>query len=257
MILVVDVGNTNITIGVYEGDSLKCHWRLTSKIARTEDELLLTLKLLFDIERIGFDEISGICLGSVVPAVSTIFTRFVEKRLPVRFVEVNSDLHTGLTIKYENPRAVGADRICNAVAGFKRFGGPLIIVDFGTATTFDVISKNAEYLGGAIAPGLESAATSLHLLAAKLPAVDLKFPKSLIGVTPEGSMQSGLMYGGAEMVEGMVRRFKKLLGEHTRTIATGGLANSLLSELPSVESVEPFLTLEGLREIYSMNAGGD
>ncbi len=250
MILVMDVGNTNITIGIYDGERLRCSWRVTSKIARTEDEVWLVLKVLCDSENIPLDAFDGLALGSVVPAVSTIIRRMVRKRMAVNFVEVSSEIDTGLKILYENPAAVGADRICNAVAGFERYGGPLIIVDFGTATTFDVVSEREEYLGGIIAPGLESAVMSLHRAAAKLPEVDLKFPPGLIGTTTETSIQSGLMYGGAELVEGLIKRLKSELGEHTRVIATGGLAQVLIPELPSVEKVEPNLTLDGLHLIY-------
>lgn len=254
MILVIDVGNTNITMGIYQNDRLKWHWRLTSKIARTEDEVWLVLKVLCESVGLHLSDIKGLALGSVVPSVSTLFFRLVEKRLPVRFLEVSSNIKTGLVIKYEDPRAVGADRICNSVAGYHLKGGPLVIVDFGTATTFDVVSEKAEYLGGIIAPGLESAAGSLHRFAAKLPQVDLKFPPNLIGNTTETSIQAGLMYGGAEMVEGLIRRLKRKLGESTHVIATGGLASVLLPELPSVESVEPYLTLDGLHRLYKMNA---
>lgn len=253
MVLVVDVGNTNITCGVFKENQLITHWRLSSKISRTEDEIWLKLKVLCDLENIDLQQITGLALGSVVPSITTLFTRLVEKRLSVKFIEMGPDIKTGITIRYDTPGAVGADRICNAVAGFHKFGGPLIIVDFGTATTFDVISAGAEYLGGIIAPGLESAATSLHIMAAKLPAVDLKFPPALIGTTPESSMQSGIMYGGAEMVEGVIKRLRAEMGARTHVIATGGLASILLPELPSVNAVEPDLTLEGLYRVYQLN----
>jgi len=254
MILVVDVGNTNITVGIYQQDRLTYHWRLASKIARTEDEVWLMLKVLCESEAVEMAGIQGLALGSVVPEVSTLFRRLIEKRMPVKFVEVSSETECGLRILYENPRAVGADRICNAVAGYRKYGGPLVVVDFGTATTFDVISERAEYLGGIIAPGLESASKSLHHAAAKLPQVDLQFPPSLIGRNTETSIQSGLMYGGAEMVEGLIKRLKKELGSSCSVVATGGLASILLPELPSVDRVEPYLTLEGLYMIYQMNA---
>ncbi len=253
MILVIDVGNTNITLGLYERGELKEHWRLSSKIARTEDEFWIFIRTLCDSANIDARAITGIALGSVVPSDTTLVRRLVESRLPVHLVEVTSDINLGITIRYENPHAVGADRICNAVAGFRKYGGPLVIVDFGTATTFDVISAEAEYLGGIIAPGLESAVSSLHRFAAKLPEVDLSFPASLIGTNTEMSMQAGLMYGGAEMVEGLIRRVKEELSDKTRVIATGGLASVLLPELPSVESVESRLTLDGLYQIYMLN----
>ena len=254
MILVIDVGNTNITIGFFREGKLTKHWRLTSTTARTEDEIWVYIKMICLTEDINIDEVEGIAISSVVPTVSTAIARLNEKHLNVRMVEVSSEIDTGLVIKYENPRAVGADRICNAVAGFAEFGGPLVIVDFGTATTFDLVSENAEYLGGIIAPGLESAVASLHRAAAKLPQVDLAFPSKLIGVTTETSIQAGIMYGGADMIEGMIRRLKeKELSSKTRFIATGGLAELLMPELPSVEAVCPMLTLDGLVQIYQRN----
>ncbi len=253
MILVLDVGNTNITLGVYENGLLKCHWRLSSKIARTADEIWIMIKALCEDEGVDPRAISGLALGSVVPSVSTLIGRMLEKRFQPKYVEVNHMTNTGLTIKYNTPQSVGADRICNAVAGFQKYGGPLIIVDFGTATTFDVISKNAEYLGGIIAPGLESTVSSLHHFAARLPQVELKFPASLIGRSTESSMQSGLMYGGAEMVEGLIRRLRDELGKDATVITTGGLAEVLMPQLPSVERFEPFLTLDGLHLIFQQN----
>lgn len=253
MILVIDVGNTNITLGAYEEGRLIHHWRLSSKIARTEDEFRILLRTLFDMDGLSIQALEGAALGSVVPSASTVILRMLNHKLKIPYIEVSAATKTGITIRYEPPKAVGADRICNAVAGFRQYGGPIVIVDFGTATTFDVVSADAEYLGGIIAPGLETAVEVLHRVAAKLPLVDLRFPDRLIGKTTESSMQSGLMFGGAEMVEGLVRRLKKELGRQTRVIATGGLAAVLLPYLPSVQKVEPFLTLQGLHEIYRLN----
>lgn len=253
MILVIDVGNTNITLGVYKDDELFRHWRLSSKIARTQDEFLMLIRSLCEMDGLKMNEIEGIALGSVVPSVSIVLTRLFESKFKRQYVEVGAGIKTGITVKYEPPTAVGADRICNAVAGYHRYGGPLVVVDFGTATTFDVISKKAEYLGGIIAPGLETTATILHQASAKLPLVDLRFPDRLIGNTTETSMQSGLMFGGAEMIEGLSRRLKAELGAKTKIVATGGLASVLLPYLPSVHKVDAFLTLDGLYQIYCLN----
>jgi len=250
MLLVADIGNTNVTFGLYRGDKLAAHWRLSSNVARTEDEIWILIKMLCESEGFNIRRIRGFSLGSVVPHLTPLFMRVAESRLKVPAVNVTADLDTGIKILYENPHAVGADRICNAVAGYARFGGPLIVVDFGTATTFDVVSAQGEYLGGIIAPGLETAASMLHRAAAKLPNVELRFPNDLIGRTPESSIQSGLMYGGVEMVEGLNRRFKERLGDKTRIVATGGLASVLMPKLSTVESIEPILTLEGLLLIY-------
>lgn len=253
MILVMDVGNTNITLGLYEDGHLRHSWRLSSRVARTEDEIWVFMNMLGRGANIDMSKIHGIALGSVVPSVTVSLLRLISKHLQVKVVEVSSDIELGISIKNVDPHTVGADRICNAVAGFEQYGGPLVIVDFGTATTFDIVSDNGDYLGGIISPGLESTAKSLHHLAAKLPMVDLKFPESLIGRSTESSMQSGLMFGGAEMVEGMLRRLRGEMGENMRVIATGGLAPILLPELPSVESVESTLTLKGLYNIYLKN----
>ncbi|KAA3615441.1 MAG: type III pantothenate kinase [Calditrichaeota bacterium] len=253
MILVIDVGNTNITLGLFKDGELTQSWRLSSRVARTEDEIWVFMNMLVRGAHIELGDVVGIALGSVVPSVTTSLLRLINKHLKARLVEVSSDLNLGITIKNVDPHTVGADRICNAVAGFDRYGGPLAIVDFGTATTFDIISKKGEYLGGIIAPGLESTALSLHHLAAKLPMVDLKFPDGVIGRSTEKSMQSGLMYGGADMVEGLLRRLRKEMGKKMRVIATGGLAPALLPELPSVEQIEPTLTLVGLYKIFQKN----
>lgn len=250
MILVADVGNTNVTFGLFRNDKLVAHWRLSSNVARTEDETWLFIKMFCESEGFEMRRIRGFSLGSVVPNLTPVFLQVAEARLRVPAISVSAEIDTGVKILYENPGAVGADRICNAVAGYKRFGGPLIVVDFGTATTFDVISAQGEYAGGIIAPGLESSAALLHRAAAKLPKVELRFPADLIGRNTDASMQSGLMFGGVEMVDGLNRRLKEQLGPTTRIVATGGLASALMPKLSTVERIEPFLTLEGLLLIY-------
>jgi len=251
MLLVADIGNTNITFGLYEQENLRAQWRLTSGVARTDDEIWILIKMLLESEGFALGQLTGFAVSSVVPTLTPVLERVGANRLKVRTINVTADLDTGIKILYENPHQVGADRICNAVAGFARYGGPLVVVDFGTATTFDVINEKGEYLGGIIAPGPETTAEILHRAAAKLPKVVLRFPPDLIGRTTETSMQSGLMFGGVEIVEGLNRRLKAQLGPATRIIATGGLAKVLFEHLTTVESVEPALTLDGLRLIFA------
>jgi type III pantothenate kinase len=250
MLLVTDVGNTNITFGLFEEEKIRAHWRLSSGVARTEDETWILMKMLMESEGFSPSQLNGFALSSVVPNITPLFERVVANRLKVPMVNVTADLDTGIKILYENPQHVGADRICNAVAGFAHYGGPLVVVDFGTATTFDIVTANAEYLGGIIAPGPETTAEILHRAAAKLPKVELRFPPELIGRNTETSIQSGLMYGGVEMIEGLNRRLKEALGPKTRIIATGGLAPVFMGYLKTVEAIEPSLTLEGLRIIF-------
>ncbi|MDZ7292369.1 MAG: type III pantothenate kinase [candidate division KSB1 bacterium] len=250
MLLVADIGNTNITFGLFEQDQLRAQWRLSSGVARTDDEIWILIKMLLESEGFNLSCLNGFALSSVVPNLTPVFERVGANRLKVPMVNVTAELDTGIKILYENPQQVGADRICNAVAGFIRYGGPLVVVDFGTATTFDVITEKGEYLGGIIAPGPETTAEILHRAAAKLPKIALRFPPELIGRNTETSMQSGLMFGGVEMVEGLNRRLKQELGAATKIIATGGLASVLVEYLTTVDSVEPALTLEGLRLIF-------
>lgn len=250
MILVADIGNTNITFGLLEGREFKGNWRLNSRIMRTEDEIWILLKMLLESEGFALQQVRGFAISSVVPSLTPVFERVGMNRLRVPTVNVTAELDLGIEILYANPQQVGADRLCDAVAGYTRFGGPLVIVDFGTATTFNCITANAEYLGGIIAPGLETTVTILHQAAAKLPKVELQFPAEIIGRTTETSIQSGLMYGGVEMADGLNRRLKAELGPNTRIIATGGLASVLLPHLTTVECVEPNLTLEGLAMIF-------
>jgi type III pantothenate kinase len=251
MLLVADIGNTNITFGLFEKEKIRAQWRLASGAARTEDEIWILIKMLLESEGFLLGKLDGFALSSVVPNLTPVFERVVANRLKLPMVNVTADLDTGIKILYENPQQVGADRICNAVAGFAKYGGPLVVVDFGTGTTFDIVTANAEYLGGIIAPGPETTALVLHRVAAKLPKVELRFPPALIGRNTEASIQSGLMYGGVEMIEGINRRLKAELGPNTKIIATGGLAQVFMAHLKSVECAEPYLTLEGLRIIFN------
>lgn len=250
MILVIDIGNTHVTIGVYLNKKLLAHWRISSGITRTEDECWIILLMLSQSDNLELNHISGCVISSVVPNLTPVYVAMSENKLSVPTVVVDSTIDVGLKILYHDPQSVGADRICNAVAGFNKYGGPLIIVDFGTATTFDIVSENAEYMGGIIAAGIESSSYVLHRYAARLPKVELKFPENLIGKTTEASMQAGIMYGTIEMVNGLVRRLLDELGKEANIIATGGMAAQLVDKLIISPKHEPYLTLEGLRLIY-------
>jgi type III pantothenate kinase len=250
MLLTIDIGNTNIVLGIYDKKDLKSHWRLSSLTTRTNDECWIMMTTLLQQAEIKPTMISGVIISSVVPNITPAFIRMSEINLNIDPVIVTGDLDFGLKCLYDDPRAVGADRLVNAVAGYHLFKGPLILVDFGTATTFDIVSENFEYLGGIIAPGIESSASLLHRVAARLPKVEMKFPNELIGRNTEASIQSGLMYGTVEMIDGMINRLKSELGSHTKTAATGGLANVVIPYCNTISRIEPLLTLVGLRLIY-------
>lgn len=250
MLVAIDIGNTNVVIGIYQNKELIAHWRLSSQTARTSDECWILLSSLLKSNSIDTDLVRGGIISSVVPNLTSTFIQVLEDYFQKTPIIVSSELEIDLKILYEDPRAVGADRICNAVAGFHRYNGPLIILDFGTATTFDVISANNEYLGGIIAPGIELTAAVLHQRAARLPKVELKFPASVIGTTTESSIQAGLMFGTVELINGLITRIEKQLGTSVKTVATGGLAKVVAPYANKTVPVEPFLTLEGLRLIY-------
>jgi len=250
MLLAIDIGNTHTVLGIYQGEELLSHWRISSSPARTEDEYWILMKNLFEGRGLDIEAINGVIISSVVPNLTPIFDKLSRGFLEIDPVIVDHTLDLGIEILYKDPAAVGADRICNAVAGFEKYGGPLIIVDFGTATTLDVISAKGEYLGGIIAPGLETSALDLFKRTAKLPRVELKFPTELIGRDTESAMQSGIMYGAVEQVDGLVRRIKKEMGQ-AEVVATGGLASLVVEKSRTIDKVEPFLTLEGLKIIYN------
>ncbi|MFQ5822914.1 MAG: type III pantothenate kinase [bacterium] len=250
MLLAIDIGNTLITIGVYSKDKLLGHWRFSSGVNRTKDECWIMVNMLCQSQELELTAISACAISSVVPDQTPIYVAMAENQLGVPTVVVDSDIDSGLKILYHDPHSVGADRICNSVAGFQKYGGPLIIIDFGTATTFDIVSENAEYLGGIIAPGVESSSYALYQYAARLPKIELKFPKHLIAKTTETSMQAGIMFGTVEMVNGLVRRLTEELGKKAEIIITGGIAEQIFAKLQISAKLEPFLTLEGLWIIY-------
>lgn len=251
LLLAIDIGNTQVVAGLYTGVEWIANWRMSSLVQRTEDENWLIFRSLCADQGIDWRQITGVALSSVVPNVTQTFQHMASKYLKLEPVVVNARLDLGIRILYDNPLAVGADRLCNAVAGYARWGGPLIILDFGTATTFDVISASGEYMGGIIAPGVQTTATVLHQVASLLPRVELKFPPKIIATNTETSIQAGLMFGTIDMVNGLIRRIKAEFTTEVRTVATGGLARMIVPRLESVQFLEPMLTLDGLAIIFN------
>ncbi len=253
MLLVIDIGNTNLTLGLYEGDKLGAHWRLATDHNRMPDEYGLQFLGLLQNAGKTVKDITGISLASVVPPLTGRVIQACEEYLKQKPLVVDAGIKTGIKIRYEDPRAVGADRVCDAVAVMKLYGGPACVVDFGTATTFNAITKDGEYLGGAITAGINLAAEALYTRAAKLPRIDLQTPPSVIGKNTVHAMQAGLLFGYVSMVEGMVNRFKSELGSDMKVVATGGLAELIAKETKVIHIISPWLTLEGLRIIWDMN----
>ena len=253
MLFTIDIGNTNITFGVYEGEDLQYHWRIKTDHDRMADEYGIIILGLMRHEGLNFEAIRGVAMASVVPPLTQTFVEMVERFIKRKPLVVEAGVKTGVQVRYDSPRDVGADRIVDAAAVYKLYGGPACIVDFGTATTFDAVSEKGEYLGGAIAPGIGIASEALFSRTAKLPKVDLVRPPRAIGTNTVHAIQSGLIFGYVGLVEGMVARFKEELGPKTRVIGTGGLAATIAKETDVIEVVNPWLTLEGLRLIWEMN----
>ncbi|MGB5874090.1 MAG: type III pantothenate kinase [Bacteroidota bacterium] len=249
MLLALDVGNTHTVLGVFSGEKLVADWRMSSLAHRTADENWLMIRSFCDNAGISLKEIKRVGISSVVPELTEVFESISREHIRVEPVTVKASLDLGIRNLYSDPDSVGADRLCNAIAGFAKYGGPLIVIDFGTATTYDVISATGDYLGGIITIGLEAAAAELHRRAAKLPRITLRFPETVIGRDTSSSMQAGLMFGTVETIEGIVVRIRRELESTARVIATGGLAPVVAEHTDFIEACEPTLVLDGVRLI--------
>lgn len=253
MLLTIDVGNTNTVLGVFRGADLVAHWRLTTRREQTADEYGILVRSLFAGSGLEPGGVGHVALASVVPPLTPVLVELARSYLGREPLVIGPGVETGMPILYEPPGDVGADRIVNGVAAFELYGGPVIVVDFGTATTLDLITKRGEYAGGVICPGIGISADALFQRAARLPRVDVRHPGTVVGRSTVGSMQSGLYFGYAAMCEGLIERIRAEIGEPARVVATGGLAATLAGEIPSIEAVDPVLTLVGLRLIFERN----
>jgi len=253
MLLVVDVGNTQTHLGVYEGSELVHDWRFATVRESTADELGAALTSLLALRGFGFADIDASIVSATVPSLRPQWTAMAQRYLGHEMLLVGPGLRTGMPIRYDNPREIGPDRLVNAVAGYERVGGACVIVDFGTAVTHDVVSAGGEYLGGVICPGMQISADALFQRAARLPRVDVRKPCEVIGRTTVSAIESGLYYGYAGLVDGVVRRMRAELGPNTACIATGGLASIVAPEVDLIEHVDPDLTLHGLRMVWERN----
>jgi type III pantothenate kinase len=252
MLLAIDVGNTQTHVGAFDGAELIEHWRFSTDREATGDELAIVLNDLLGLSGIGFTDVDAEAISSVVPPLVPEYRRLVERYFERDALIVGPGTKTGMPIRLDNPRELGADRLVNAVAGYDRCGGACVIVDFGTAITYDAVSGEGEYLGGIIAPGIEISMEALTARAARLPRVDIEEPRVLIGKTTDASLQSGIVYGFAAQVDGICRRLRAELGDLT-TIATGGLARVIVDFTETIDVVDDLLTLTGLRLIYERN----
>lgn len=254
MLLAFDVGNTNIVLGVYKGDQLVTTWRMSTDKSKSADEIGILVDQLFRYEGLNLKDVADVIISSVVPTIMYSLQHMAQKYCGKDAIVVGPGVKTGMNIKYDNPKQVGADRIVNAVAAIKKYGGPIIVVDFGTATTFCAITERNEYLGGAIMPGVKISSDALFDKAAKLTRVELVKPDTVICKNTTASIQSGVIYGYVGSVDYLVKRMKQELGwPDAKVVATGGLASLIASEAESIDFVDKYLTLDGLNMIYQMN----
>jgi type III pantothenate kinase len=258
VLLAIDVGNTETVLGVFHGDRLERHWRMATHAERTADELALLFGGFLEHEGLSFSrQITGVAIASVVPDQTKALREMVREYFHFAPVVVEPGVRTGISVHTDNPREVGADRIVNALAAYTKFGGPSIVVDFGTATTYDAVSERGEYLGGAIAPGIQVSAWGLFQATAQLRRVEITPPVAVIGKNTVESLQSGLLFGTAAEVDGMVERMQKELGGDATVVATGGLAEVVVPLCHSIDHHDPWLTLEGLRLVFEKNTSRD
>jgi type III pantothenate kinase len=257
MLLTIDVGNTNTVLGVFRGEELIAHWRLTTARMQTVDEYGVLTRNLFTLKELDPKEVRGVIISSVVPPMNWTLAEMSKLYFQQRAMFVEAGVKTGMPVLVDNPLEVGADRIVNGVAAFHKYGGPCIVVDFGTAITFDAISEKGEYLGGVIAPGLGISSEALFARASKLPRVEIKDPGKVIGTNTVTHMQAGLYYGAVDMVDGMLTRIKAELGVKAKVIATGGQAKMVAKASKHIEEIDDFLTLDGLRIIWDKNQIAD
>jgi type III pantothenate kinase len=253
VLLAVDVGNTQTVFGLYDGARLAEHWRVTTEAERTGDELGVLVGRLLELRDVGFEDIGGVCLSSTVPPLVRAYEDFARDYVEARLLVLGPGTRTGIPISYDDPREVGPDRIANAVAARERYGAPCIVVDFGTSTNFDIVSADGEYVGGVLAPGIEVSMEALFARAARLVKVDFTPPPSVIGKTTVAGLQSGLVYGFAGQVDGIVKRIRAEVGDTAPVVATGGLAELIAPHAETIDTVDPLLTLEGLRLVWDRN----
>ena len=253
MLLVFDIGNSNIVLGTYEGKKLLRHWRISTDRQKTGDEYGMLINNLFRFQGIRMSDVTAIIISSVVPPLVVPLAKMCERYFRLRPLIVGPGIKTGIKLRYENPREIGADRIVNSVGAYEQFGGPLIVVDIGTATTFDIVAENGDYLGGVIAPGIGISSEALFQRAAQLPRVALVTPRTIICRNTVTAMQAGVIFGFVGQIDEIVRRIKAEMKQDMRVIATGGMAKMISRESKTIDKVDNFLTLTGLRVLYERN----